>query len=242
MAQKQLSYKFEIDKGKELTLSLSHGVFIPTGTTKTLVKSVQEYVSEPKKMLDLGCGSGIAGLALYKMGLVKPPLYASDLSERAVESLKKNAGLHDCPVIAKCGPLFEPWAKEEFDYIVDDVSGVTEEVAKISPWFNNVPCASGVDGTSLVIEVIKQAKTYLNTGGLLFFPVVSFSKVDKILKAARDNFSRVKQLGHEEWPLPKEMYQHLPTLKKLQKRGFIQFEEKFGMVLWFTDVYVAYNH
>jgi len=37
------------------------------------------------------------------------------------------------------------------------------------------------------------------------------------------------------------MYQHLPVLKGLQEDGRIQFKEKFGMVLWFTDVYVAYN-
>ena len=57
---------------------------------------------------------------------------------------------------------------------------------------------------------------------------------------AQDSFSHVKKLSHTEWPLPKEMYAHLGLLKKLQAEDHIQFIEKFGMVLYFTDVYVAY--
>ena len=72
-------------------------------------------------------------------------------------------------------------------------------------------------------------------------PIISFSNVDKILAVAQDHFSFVKRLIHEEWPLPKQMYEHIATLRKLQKARCIQFSEKFGMVLCFTDIYVAYN-
>ncbi len=234
-------YKFKIDKDNELLLNMPDGVFLPTGTTASLLKAVRKYVAKPAKVLDLGCGCGVVGIALYQLGLIKPPLYASDLSEKAIDCLNENAAFYHCSVVEKCGSLFEPWENEKFDYIVNDVSGVAMEVAKLSPWFNNVPCQSGIDGTSLVVEVLQKAPAYLNFGGLFFFPVISFSNVGKILKVAHDNFSHIEHLVHQEWPLPTELQQHIPTLTKLFGEGHIQIEENFGMVLWFTDVYVAYN-
>ena len=142
---------------------------------------------------------------------------------------------------AKYGSLFEPWKEEKFDYIVDDISGVAEEVAKISPWFENIPCNSGKDGTLLTIEVIKQASEFLNPDGALFFPVISFSNTEKISEFARRKFSNVDLICREEWPLPKEMEEHLPVLRRLQDEGHIHFKDIFGMILCFTEIYVAYN-
>ncbi|HLB43597.1 MAG TPA: methyltransferase [Gammaproteobacteria bacterium] len=236
-----MQYQFKMDKNRELELDMPEGVFTPTGTSKVLVKAVGEFVKLPGKLLDLGCGCGVVGISLQQLGLIKDSLYVSDLSKKAVDCAKANAKQYNCPIVAKCGPLFEPWKEEKFDYIVDDVSGVSEEVAKISPWFDNVPCNSGTDGTELIVRVIKEACRHLNPFGKLFFPIVSFSNVDKILKVAHQNFSQVKRLAHEEWPLPREMNQHIVLLKKMQEKGIIQITEKFGMILWFTDVYVAYN-
>lgn len=226
---------------REISLNMFEGVFVPTGTTKVLAEAVCPYVQKPGKLLDLGCGSGAVGIALHQMGVVKDPLYASDVSEAAVECVKKNAALNNCPVIARAGSMFAPWADEKFDYIVDDVAGIAEEVARHSPWYNKVSCESGTDGTVLVRQIIKEAAGHLNLGGLFVFPVISFSNIPAILTAAREHFSHVKQLSHTEWPLPKEMYAHADLLKKLQAHGHIQFIEKFGMILYFTDVYVAYQ-
>lgn len=235
-------YKFQIDKENTIVLDLPNGVFVPTGTTSILIQAVKNYVKKPAKVLDLGSGSGAVGISLYKLGLVRAPLYISDLSKEAVHCANQNATLYNCPVIAKEGSLFEPWENEKFNYIVDDISGVAIEVAKLSPWFNNVPCNSGIDGTDLIVKVIQQASAHLQPDGLLFFPTISFSNVDKILAVANENFSHVKRLIHKEWFLPKEMKQHISTLKRMRKKGYIQFQEKFGSALWFTDIYVAYKN
>ena len=42
----------------------------------------------------------------------------------------------------------------KFDIIVDDISGISEEVAKLSKWFENVPCNAGIDGTANIEEVL----------------------------------------------------------------------------------------
>jgi len=234
-------YNFKVDQDQEIVLTLEPGVFEPTGTTKALLKGVSSYLTMPGRALDLGCGSGVAGISLYKKGLIKPPLCASDLSQPAVNCLKKNAARYSCPLEARCGSLFSPWEGEKFDYIVDDVAGIAQGVAQCSPWYKDVPCDCGKDGSELIIKILKDASSYLKSGGLFFFPVISLSGVDNILKQARESFSEIKQLVHEEWPLPKEMYKHISLLEELRSQGCIQFIEKFGMVLYFTDIYVAYN-
>ena len=113
----------------------------------------------------------------------------------AVNCARDNAKLHQCPIDAKCGALLEPWEGETFDYIVDDVSGVAEEAARLSPWFKAVPCQSGPDGTSLVTEVINKAPAYLKKGGSIFFPVVSFSNVNKIVKTTNVTQSAMVEKG-----------------------------------------------
>ena len=237
----QTPYKFNIDNNREILLNLPDGVFVPTGTTTNLINAVKGYLKEPGKVLDLGAGSGVVGIALYLNSLVKSPLYASDLSERSIECIQKNAEIHQIPVVTKTGSLFEPWNGNTFDYIVDDISGVAEEVAALSQWFDNVPCQSGVDGADLVIRVLQEAPEYLNPGGVLFFPVLSLSNSERILNTAHQHFGQVKLLRHEEWPLPKEMYQHMETFNRLRAEGYIQYEEKFGMMLWSTDIYAASN-
>ena len=233
--------KFYIDENTELSLDIQSGVFIPTATTTSLISAVKNYIKRPGKLLDLGSGSGVVGIALALNEFVELPLFASDLSEGALECIINNCERYQIPVKAKGGSLLEPWIDEKFDYIVDDISGVAEEAAKLSPWFNNVPCVSGVDGTELTKQVLQNAPTHLSDNGLLFFPVISFSNVDKILDVARENFSNVELLHHEEWPMPKDMYQHISTLKRMQEEGHIQYKDMFGMILCFTDIYVAFN-
>jgi len=234
-------YNFVIDKENEILVDIPEDVFTPTGTSVALIQSIRENIIQPGKTLDLGAGSGILGISLHQFGQVQPPMYASDLSQEAVDCIETNFARYGCPIIAKCGSLFEPWENEKFDYIVDDVSGVAEVIANVSPWFKDVPCQSGEDGTTLVTEVIQSASNYLNPAGKLFFPAISFSNIDRIVKVAGENFSHVELLSRQEWPLPKNMYPHMELLKRLQEKGLIQFKEKFGMILWFTEVYVAYN-
>ena len=232
---------FIINDDISLKLHIQNGVFKPTATTSFLIDAAAKNIKFPGKLLDLGSGTGVVGISLFLKNFIHAPLYASDFSPTAIESILKNCNKYSVPVEAKHGSLFEPWNHEKFDYIVDDISGVAEEVAKISPWFENIPCDSGKDGTLLTIEVIKQASEFLNPDGALFFPVISFSNTEKISEFARRKFSNVDLICREEWPLPKEMEEHLPVLRRLQDEGHIHFKDIFGMILCFTEIYVAYN-
>lgn len=232
-------YSFQIS-GETLNFKTATDVFYPTATSELLIKSFCKRVKEPGKLLDLGCGVGVVGIVLAKLGFATMPIYASDLSKNAVALIRENAVDHGCDVVAKVGSLFDPWSNEKFNYIIDDVSGVAEDVAEISPWFSaSVPCEGGKDGTELVSQVILDASKYLEPNGLLFFPVLSLSNTEKIIDLARKNFNQVQMLTHKNWYLPEDMKRHLGLLRHLQGEGVIRIEEKFGMVLWYTEIYVA---
>lgn len=225
----------------KLVLMAEAGVFLPTQTTSLLIQAVSKATTGQHSILDLGCGTGVVGLSLHQQGLVRPPIYASDLSLASVRCCQINYARYSCEADVRNGSLFEPWAGEQFDIIVDDVSGIAEEIAVLSPWFQGVPCDTGADGLALVSSILQIAPRFLNEGGRFYFPVLSLSDVDLLLSRASESFTTVKQLLRQEWPLPPELKEHLPLLRKLADDGRIQLQERFGMVTCFTEIYCAYN-
>ena len=233
------NFSLQIDQTSKLEFELPNKVFVPTGTSSLLIKVVREQLKTPGKLLDLGCGIGITGISLHHFNLVKGPLYASDYSPDAVLSTQENCKRFGCNVIARTGSLFEPWEGETFDIIVNDVSGVAKAVADISPWFDNVPCSTGEDGSLLINQVLKDAPNFMNKNSLLFFPILSLSNMEGILGTAKETFAKVEKLVSRTWPLPHSMMPHLDFLLKLNDQGLINIEYKYGALLWTTEIYVA---
>jgi len=234
-------YIYDIDKKNKIIIELHDNVFAPTGTSEELIKAVSGYLTKKGSLLDLGCGSGIVGFVLHRMGKVSSKIFASDISPHAVELVKVNAKNNNIKCDARNGAIFSPWHGEKFDYIIDDISGISQEIADISPWFKNTMCDSGEDGADLVVDAITQAPYYLNDGGKFFFPVLSLSNVDRIISCAEGVFDHVEKLSNKLWQLPNEMKPYMGKLNKMRNKGYIHYEEKFGLVLWYTDIYIAYN-
>ena len=215
--------------------------FLPTATSDFLIKSCLSKINfKVNDLLDLGCGIGIVGISLYKSGRVFN-LFSSDLSENSVSICKKNSSSLDVKNTVLAGDCLDPWGDMKFDVIVDDISGISETVAKLSSWFSNVPCNSGIDGTNLTLKVLKQAPSFLKPNGILFFPVISLSNREKIINNAQSIFGHVEKLASHSWFLPDDLMEHIGVLNELKKEGLITFDFKFGKYLCYTDIYIAYN-
>jgi methylase of polypeptide subunit release factors len=234
-------YNYKINGEDSIEIDLLESVFYPTGTTEEIIKSVSRCINNPGKLLDLGCGAGLVGIALSLMGKAKGTLYASDLSEDASNLTKANALKFDIPIISLHGSVFEPWNGEKFDYIVDDISGISEIISDISPWFKNTSCRSGNDGTDLTIEVIDNSSQYLKKNGVLFFPILSLSNSEKIINYAKTKFNNVEMISRKDWRIPDELLEHKDLLFKLRDKGHINFKEKYGWLLFSTEVYSVQN-
>ena len=115
-----------------IKLKLSNKVFKPTGTSEILFKSAVKHIKKSLKILDLGCGSGYVGIAIEKNTKHKNKLFFSDVSNYATKLTKINSKKNKIKAIVKNGSLFDPWKGYKFDLIVNDVSGISQELNKIS--------------------------------------------------------------------------------------------------------------
>ena len=219
----------------------SKKVFTPNATSDLLVASTIKILKKKSDILDLGCGTGFVGLTICKNSRFKNNYYFSDISLKAIALCKKNAKKNNIKIEAKIGGILRPWKNKKFDIIVESVSGIAQKVAKVSPWYtNNIPCDCGEDGTLLVNKVLKKSANYLKKNGKIIFPIVSFSNKKKILRIAKKYFKKVKLITSKDWPLPKSMYSKSKLLSQLKKKGTINFKTKYGLILYTSDIYIAY--
>ena len=77
--------------------------------------------------------------------------------------------------------------------------------------------------------------------GKFFFPILSLSNYERIISKANDVYENVERISTKKWQMPKEMSRFKNELLLLRDKDIINFEEKYGWLLWSTDVFVAYN-
>lgn len=239
MKDKQFEYINKFDKSTKVTLKTNESIFSPTATTDFLIKGVAENIKYVDKLLDLGCGNGIVGITLSKILKVKT-IYCSDISKEAVKITNINIKLNNIEGIAISSDIFSNWSNHKFNVIVNDISGISDEIANISKWFSNVPCNSGIDGSENTQKVLKESKKFLAKEGKLFFPIISLSNGKKIFQIAEQCFKNVSIISHNKWFLPDDFLHYKSTLIRLKKKGSIDYCEKFGKLICWTDIYMAY--
>ena len=190
------------------------------------------------KAVDLGCGCGAIGVSLKKLGIIKNKFYMSDISKKAVLNSKYNLKKNKVTGDVRTGSMFEPWSTHKFDLIINDISAISSDLVKISPWFKKIPCQSGQDGTKLSIDFLKQVLKFSMKNANIAFPVLSLSNEKKITTFAKKKFKNIKLLNSVSWPLPDEMLKHKKKLDALRKKKFINFTKISGKIICKTSVYL----
>lgn len=224
--------------GYDIALHTEPAVFKPTLTTSLLTEQVLLAGVRSRTVLDLGCGAGPISIALALAGAKH--VVASDLMPLACELARRNAALNQVSdkIEVVQGDLFEPVFGRKFDVIVDDVSGVAEEVARISSWFPPSVPLGGTDGSKLTIKMLSSASQYLNEGGQLFFPVLSLSNSAAIVSASKQVFgNRLTVAIRKAIPFNHELRMNVGTLLQLRENGVIQFEQIRSRYFWTLEVY-----
>jgi precorrin-6B methylase 2 len=214
------------------------GVFKPTATTYYILHHLSKQQFHNKKILDLGCGSGIIGIEIL---LNKPEIkhmYFSDLSLEASKVCLDNVvefSLFDKSTI-RHGSLFEPWNSFKFDLIINDVSGISNKIPFLSDWFEDIPVDSGDSGVELFQEILSKTSKYLEDKGKLITPVISLSSVNKAHKVIENSNLVSKVLGRHEWSRKVENDKEFIIMNDLLSEGLIDFTIDRDKYVFYTEI------
>ena len=220
-------------------LYLDKKIFTPNLTTKLSYEVSINHIKKNFKVLDLGCGSGILGI-LIKKKYQNIKLFSSDIDQNAVKFTKKNFKKNNIKGDVRESNLFGNWKKMKFDYIINDVSGISNKIAIKSPWFKKiVTCDTGLDGTKLSSEILEQSKKYLKKKGIIQIPLISLSNIPKIIALAKKNFKYVETKKTMNWFLPDDLTFLKKDLFLLKKNKHIFFQEKFGKIICYTSIMIC---
>lgn len=169
-------------------LACRPGALIPREETELLTLTCLGFIEQMQgegrgalKVLELGTGSGnIAVLLALRTGDVE--IYASDISEEAVEIARENierCGVGD-RVTLMCGDLYEPLAglglESAVDLVVCNPPYIpSSSVDRLDPSIRDneprVALDAGAYGIDIFRRLIKGAPDYLRSGGRIAFEI-----------------------------------------------------------------------
>ncbi len=174
-----------------LNFKVTPDVLIPRPETEILVEntikiaeSLSRSVSNPLRILDIGTGSGCIAISLAKF-IKNVKVYATDISEKALQIAKQNALLNNVKVDFLQSNLFQNYRLSAIGYglIVSNPPYVPAcEINTLQPEVRCEPCLAldgGVTGLKFYSRIIPQAGHYLKAGGFLIMEI-GFGQKEKI--------------------------------------------------------------
>ncbi len=154
-------------------IKVDERVLIPRAETELLVYEAKKHLNQDKAVLDLCTGSGAIAIAINKE--TGANLTACDISEGALALAKENAQANGAEVNFIKSDMFEN-VNGKFDLIVSNppyiksavIQTLQSEVKDFEPM---IALDGGVDGLDFYRIIAKEAKSYLNKGGILLLEI-----------------------------------------------------------------------
>jgi SAM-dependent methyltransferase len=216
-------------RGGPFALRLGPGVFSPTSTSRTLADAIE--IGPDDVVIDVGCGSGVLSFVAARLGAKK--VYGCDLSEPAVEMARENAaslGLDDVCEF-RYGDLLEPVRDVRASVLIGDVSGIPDELAAVSGWFDRVP-SGGPTGAELPVKLLRSIDDTLAPGGRLYLPTGTIQDEEAIIAAAREVFGdNMEPVLEREFPLP-DLVAKAGVVARMMKDGLLHLRQRGSRLLW----------
>ena len=213
-----------------IELEYNEKVFKPTLLSE---KCALNTNFKDKNILDLGCGIGPLAIYFAKNGASS--VDAIDIYDEHLKFAKKNADLNNIEVNIFESDLFQNVSKK-YDLICCDVSGVKEEVARLTGWFpEEVPKADD-SGANLILNVIANSREFLKENGELVICTTSFSDEKSIFLAFEQFFpNSYQEIYTEEVPFSKRLNRNIDILDRES------FYKKDGINYWKFSIFSLSN-
>ena len=189
------------------TIKVDERVLIPRPETEILVEKALKHINKQSRVLDLCTGSGAIAISVNKESGAF--VTAVDVSQDALNLASENAKLNDAQVDFVLSDMFNGLEGQKFDVIISnppyiksqDILSLQKEVKDFEP---NLALDGGEDGYNFYKIITKNAKNYLNDGGVLIMEcgigqaqdikemlvgfrsveiIKDYSQIDRIVKA-----------------------------------------------------------
>ena len=184
--QEFMGLKFYVDKN----------VLIPQPDTEILVEHVIEYcnnINYSLKILDLCTGSGAIAISLAKY-IKNANIYATDISENAIEIANKNAKINKVEINFIKSDMFENIEEKDFDIIVSNPPYMkTSVISTLSNEVKNEPYIAldgGKDGLKFYNIIYEKAEKYMNRNGIIFLEI-GYDQKENIMNIFKKKYREV---------------------------------------------------
>ena len=116
-------FRDEVKDTERTVIKIEPGLAFGTGnheSTRLCLEAVEKYTKPGMRVLDVGCGSGILGIASVLLGAEEA--FGADIDETAVRIANENAELNDVVgrFTAQCGDLTEK-AKGKYNLVLANI-------------------------------------------------------------------------------------------------------------------------
>ena len=143
-----------------ISLKVDQRCLIPRPETEFLIEIIKENVSSPKKIIDVGTGSGCIAL-MMKAIFPESQVTGIDISEDAIELAKENAILNSLDVTFFQSNLLDNIGTSDQDLIIanlpyiptENLNELDKEVIDYEP-LNALN--GGIDGLEIISKLIKE--------------------------------------------------------------------------------------
>lgn len=181
--------------GDHIEIRTCEGVYPPSEDSFLLLDSIPKSEIRGKRVLDLGTGTGIIGIACAKFG---GKVTVVDVKEEAVRCAMFNAELNGVNIRALLGDLFEPVVGEIFDFIFFNPPYLPAD-SETDIYLRDedkLDLIGGEKGVEVSIRFIEELPSHLSDNGRAFLLVSSLSDVNALYESLRSKrLSFMKRAG-----------------------------------------------
>jgi len=213
--------------GRELCVRAPKGVHPVDSMTPAILKRLP--VRPGDAVLDLGCGTGVYGLACAFLGASRVLL--TDIDPGSVRCARANARAGSIRGVAiRAGDFFEPARGERFDLIIANLPQ-TPGPRSFLPfkW-------GGRDGLRYLRRLFREAPRHLRPGGRLCFLLHDLADSARAEALVRRRFRLRTLYATRRRFSPRELDEYLPGLFAYLERRRAEGKARFhgrGVSLWF---------
>ena len=120
--------------------------------------------------------------------------------------------------------------------LIGDVSGIPDQIAAESGWFDDVP-AGGPTGAELPTKFLRSIGDTLAPGGRLYLPTGTIQNEPAILAAAREVFGdHMEPVLEREFPLP-DLVARSKAVAQMMKDGLLNLRQRGSRLLWRLQIW-----